>query len=99
MLFAYHFHESNLKWLSMMFLRHKTKPYLWILTLLLLGLWGGDWAKALTTRIKDIVNFQGVRENQLVGYGLVIGLNGTGDTLRRSVFTKESLVSMLYHFQ
>ena len=38
-------------------------------------------------RIKDIVSVQGVRANQLVGYGLVIGLNGTGDTLRNSPFT------------
>ena len=33
------------------------------------------------TRIKDIVDFEGVRENMLIGYGLVVGLNGTGDTL------------------
>lgn len=46
-------------------------------------------------RIKDIVNFQGVRENQLVGYGLVVGLNKTGDTLSSNPFTQESLVSML----
>jgi len=48
-----------------------------------------------TTRIKDIVSFEGVRDNQLVGYGLVIGLNGTGDGLSKSTFTKESLISML----
>src|SRR5688572_11556889 len=36
------------------------------------------------TRIKDIVSVQGVRSNQLVGYGLVIGLNGTGDSLRNA---------------
>lgn len=47
------------------------------------------------SRIKDIVSFQGVRDNQLVGYGLVIGLNGSGDSLRKSIFTKESLISML----
>jgi flagellar P-ring protein precursor FlgI len=48
-----------------------------------------------STRIKDIVTIQGVRANQLVGYGLVIGLNGTGDTLRNSPFTEQSLQSML----
>lgn len=37
-------------------------------------------ANAKTTRIKDIVDFEGVRENQLVGYGIVVGLNGTGDS-------------------
>jgi flagellar P-ring protein precursor FlgI len=47
------------------------------------------------TRIKDIVDFEGVRENLLIGYGLVVGLNGTGDTLSSSIFTRESLVGML----
>lgn len=48
-----------------------------------------------TARIKDIVDMEGVRENQLVGYGLVVGLNGTGDSLNNSPFTKQSLQSML----
>jgi flagellar P-ring protein precursor FlgI len=52
-------------------------------------------AQAKTTRIKDIVDFEGVRSNQLVGYGLVVGLNGTGDSLNNSPFTEQSLVSML----
>lgn len=47
------------------------------------------------TRIKDIVTVQGVRANQLVGYGLVVGLNGTGDSPRNSPFTEQSLQSML----
>ena len=47
------------------------------------------------TRIKDIVDFEGVRENILVGYGLVVGLNGTGDGLNSAIFTRESLVGML----
>jgi flagellar P-ring protein precursor FlgI len=46
-------------------------------------------------RIKDVADVEGVRENQLVGYGLVVGLNGTGDKLDNAVFTKESLVGML----
>ncbi len=46
-------------------------------------------------RIMDIADIEGVRENQLIGYGLVVGLNGTGDKLDNAVFTKESLVSML----
>ena len=50
-------------------------------------------AKPFNVRIKDIVDVEGVRENQLVGYGIVVGLNGTGDD---SVsYTKESLTSML----
>jgi flagellar P-ring protein precursor FlgI len=51
--------------------------------------------KNLATRIKDIAQFTTMRDNQLVGYGLVVGLNGTGDTLASSPQTKESLVSML----
>jgi flagellar P-ring protein precursor FlgI len=52
-------------------------------------------ALAATARIKDIVNIEGVRDNQLVGYGLVVGLNGTGDGLNNSPFTKQSLQAML----
>jgi flagellar P-ring protein precursor FlgI len=47
------------------------------------------------TRIKDITAVQGVRANQLIGYGLVVGLNGSGDSLRNSPFTEQSLQSML----
>lgn len=47
------------------------------------------------SRIKDIVEFEGVRENMLVGYGIVVGLNGTGDALRNAPFTKQSLEAML----
>ncbi|HZS63851.1 MAG TPA: flagellar basal body P-ring protein FlgI [Xanthobacteraceae bacterium] len=50
---------------------------------------------AATSRIKDLVNIEGVRENQLIGYGLVVGLNGTGDTLNNIPFTKQSLQAML----
>src|SRR5262245_37692747 len=47
------------------------------------------------SRIKDIANFEGVRQNQLIGYGLVVGLNGTGDTLNNIPFTKQSIQAML----
>jgi flagellar P-ring protein precursor FlgI len=47
------------------------------------------------SRIKDITDFEGVRDNLLVGYGLVVGLNGTGDSLTNSGFTKQSLIGML----
>jgi flagellar P-ring protein precursor FlgI len=47
------------------------------------------------SRIKDVVDFEGVRDNLLVGYGLVVGLNGTGDSLRNSPFTRQSLQAML----
>jgi flagellar P-ring protein FlgI len=52
-------------------------------------------AQAATARIKDIVNIEGIRDNQLVGYGLVVGLAGTGDSLNNSPFTQQSLVAML----
>ncbi len=48
-----------------------------------------------STRIKDIVNIEGVRDNMLVGYGLVVGLNGSGDTLNNSPFTEQSIIGML----
>ncbi len=50
---------------------------------------------AAQVRIKDIADIEGVRINQLVGYGLVVGLNGTGDKLDSAVFTRETLVAML----
>ncbi|MHA3914977.1 flagellar basal body P-ring protein FlgI [Halovulum sp. GXIMD14793] len=52
-------------------------------------------AKANQARIKDLVEFDGVRGNDLVGYGLVVGLNGTGDGLRNSPFTEEAMVNLL----
>ena len=48
-----------------------------------------------TSRIKDLANVEGVRQNQLIGYGLVVGLNGTGDTLNNIPFTRQSLTAML----
>lgn len=50
---------------------------------------------AEAVRIKDIADVEGIRTNQLIGYGLVVGLNGTGDRLNNSLFTRESLISML----
>jgi flagellar P-ring protein precursor FlgI len=46
-------------------------------------------------RIKDLVEFDGVRSNDLVGYGLVVGLNGTGDGLRNAPFTEEIMSNLL----
>lgn len=50
---------------------------------------------AAQVRIKDIADIEGVRDNKLVGYGLVVGLNGTGDRLASAVFTRQSLIGML----
>ncbi len=52
-------------------------------------------AAGAVSRIKDIATFEGVRGNMLVGYGLMVGLNGTGDSLSNSPFTKQSLIGML----
>ena len=66
--------------------------------------WQGDEFKtgseggalgAASARVKDLIDIEGVRENQLVGYGLVVGLNGTGDSLNASPFTRQSLTAML----
>ncbi|MCO4315653.1 flagellar basal body P-ring protein FlgI [Phyllobacterium sp. 21LDTY02-6] len=63
------------------------------------GRWGGAASPlgegGAIARLKDIANIQGVRDNQLVGYGLVIGLNGTGDSLRSAPFTEQSMRAML----
>ncbi len=50
---------------------------------------------AAQVRIKDIAEVEGIRDNQLVGYGLVVGLNGSGDRLDSAVFTRQSLIGML----
>jgi flagellar P-ring protein precursor FlgI len=50
---------------------------------------------AQAERLKDLVSFQGVRDNQLIGYGLVVGLDGTGDQTSQTPFTTQSLTNML----
>lgn len=52
-------------------------------------------ALATPVRIKDLVEFDGVRSNELLGYGLVVGLNGTGDGIRNSPFTEEIMANIL----
>lgn len=59
--------------------------------LLLLGM----AAASAQVRVKDITDIQGIRDNQLIGYGLVVGLNGTGDSLNNAIFTRQSLIGML----
>lgn len=71
----------------------KTLPYVCIATLLI----AGTDIVSSNTRIKDIAYVQGVRGHQLIGYGLVVGLNGSGDT-QRSTFTLQSVSSMLKRF-
>ena len=69
-----------------------TATLLSLVLLLALSVWAPASA---ASRIKDISEFEGVRDNMLVGYGLVVGLNGTGDSLSDGHFTKQSLKSML----
>lgn len=64
-----------------------------ILALILAG--AASVAQANTVRLKDLVEFDGVRGNDLVGYGLVVGLNGTGDGLRNAPFTEEIMTNIL----
>lgn len=52
-------------------------------------------AAAASARIKDLVDIDGVRGNDLLGYGLVVGLNNTGDSLRNSPFTEDAIVNLL----
>ena len=65
------------------------------LCLVPLGLAMPSLAWGQSVRVKDIADVEGVRDNQLVGYGLVVGLAGTGDKLRTSVFTRQTLIGML----
>lgn len=62
---------------------------------MVLTLMGVGEAASAASRIKDLANIEGVRQNQLIGYGLVVGLNGTGDTLNNIPFTRQSLQAML----
>src|ERR1700733_3490046 len=54
-------------------------------------------APAVAARIKDISVLRSARDSQLVGYGLVVGLQGSGDTLRNAPFTEQSVQAMLTH--
>ena len=71
--------------------RALTAFLIWLLASLTLA--GAGNAAAI--RIKDLVEFDGVRGNDLVGYGLVVGLNGTGDGIRNAPFTEEIMSNLL----
>ena len=66
------------------------QPAFWITTAALLVCWA---LPAHAVRIKDIATFSGVRDNQLIGYGLVVGLDGTGDS--SNAYTTQSLANYL----
>jgi flagellar P-ring protein precursor FlgI len=73
----------------------RTARLIWLGCAALLALALSTLSAGATSRIKDLANIEGVRQNQLIGYGLVVGLNGTGDTLNNIPFTRQSLQAML----
>ena len=62
---------------------------------LLVGTTGAAFAEQAPSRIKDIADIEGVRKNVLIGYGLVVGLAGTGDSANAIPFTRQTLINML----
>ena len=66
--------------------------------LLAIGVLAGASVTAHAERIKDLATVSGVRSNQLVGYGLVVGLDGTGDQTTQTPFTIQSITNMLAKF-
>ncbi len=67
----------------------------WLCSLALMAVLTGPAAAQAGARIKDVAEFEGVRENQLIGYGLVVGLAGTGDRVANAPFTQTATASML----
>ncbi len=76
-------------------LRHPTTRLIPVIAAALVTLMAFAVPALALSRVKDLASIEGVRQNQLVGYGIVVGLNGTGDTLNNIPFTKQSLQAML----
>ena len=66
-----------------------------VIVMAIASCWCLSAPKAFAERIKDIASIQGVRANQLIGYGLVVGLDGSGDQTTQTPFTVQSLTNML----
>ena len=92
---AFHRFPSLIKLLEITNFFSSTKKLLLILTLSLFAINIFNSSAHTASRIKDITDFEGVRDNMLVGYGLVVGLSGTGDSMKNGHFTKQSLKAML----
>ncbi len=92
---AFHRFPSLIKLLEITNFYSSTKKLLLILTLSLFAINIFNSSAHTASRIKDITDFEGVRDNMLVGYGLVVGLSGTGDSMKNGHFTKQSLKAML----
>ncbi|WP_395698996.1 flagellar basal body P-ring protein FlgI [Aquabacterium sp.] len=67
----------------------------WVITAGFFVAFAAVWWPAQAARIKELASVQGVRSNQLTGYGLVVGLDGTGDQSTQAPFTPQSLAAML----
>ena len=91
----FHLAVSKRRPLSLRGLSNKALSLLLALSLALSPLLTAMPAQASNVRLKDILDFEGVRDNLLVGYGLIVGLNGSGDSLSNSPFTEKSLIGML----
>jgi flagellar P-ring protein precursor FlgI len=85
-------HDASVSWAHM--LRLLIVLLVGLITVVLMLAHTSVQAQTMS-RIKDLASIEGVRQNQLIGYGLVVGLNGTGDTLNNIPFTKQSLQAML----
>lgn len=76
-------------------MKMKKESILFFLSLLLYGMMLGGPKLANAERIRDLVSVQGVRSNALMGYGLIVGLDGTGDQTMQAPFTGQGLTNML----
>src|SRR5258705_9922475 len=70
-------------------------PYYLRIAALLVGAAIGASPAFAFSRVKDLVEVQGIRDNMLVGYGLVVGLNGTGDSLKNAPFPQQRIQTLL----
>jgi len=86
-------YRRNLFWQSIRMHIRKLWSMVGVACLAMMLMAGSNAAHA--ARIKDVVAFEGVRENILLGYGLVVGLNGSGDRLQNNAFTEQSLIAFL----
>ncbi len=81
-----------------MTLTYRARKTLKHITLLVMFVAAFFAEQAMAERVKDLASVAGVRNNQLAGYGLVVGLNGTGDQTTQTPFTIQSIVNMLTEF-
>ena len=81
-----------------MTLTYRARKALKHITLLVMFVAAFFAEQAVAERVKDLASVAGVRNNQLAGYGLVVGLNGTGDQTTQTPFTIQSIVNMLTEF-